>query len=122
MTTSGRRAAALMNLRNAERRAEFVQADLDAALARLAATENEPDQPKRNSIVKFQVQFTENATVYTYVAYRAPTGDWYRTGDKESYTWERLLDFMYRDQTAKRLGVGFYVYTGKVGKWVGRQQ
>lgn len=122
MTTSGRRAAALISLRQAERRAELVQTDIESALARLSATENEPSEPKRNSIVKFQVQFAGDGDVYTYVAYRAPTGNWYRTGDKEVYTWEKLLDFMYRDQTAKRLGVGFYVYTGKVGKWVGRPQ
>jgi hypothetical protein len=111
-----------MNLRQVERRAEIVQADIEAALARVLATENEPDEPRKHSIIKFQVQFQPTGQVYTYVAYRAPTGDWYRTGDKEVYDWEKLLDFMYRDITAKRLGVGFYVYKGKVGQWVGRSQ
>ena len=120
--TSGRREAALQNLRNVERRAELIQSDLDAALARVEGTANEPDQPKKNSIVKFQVQFQKDGTTYTYVAYRAPTGEWYRTGDKDSYTWEQVLDFMYRDITTKRLGVRFYLYEGRVGKWVGRKQ
>lgn len=122
MTTSGRRESALRNLRLVEQRAILVQSDLDAAVSRVAATEQEPDEPRRNSIVKFQVQFRPGTEVYTYVAYRAPTGDWYRTGDQDKYTWEKLLDFMYRDITAKRLGVGFYVYKGKVGQWVGRPQ
>jgi len=123
MTTSGRRESALRNLRFHEQQAIRVQSDLDAAVARLAATENEPDEPRKHSIVKFQVQFREtDSQVYTYVAYHAPSGDWYRTGDDEKYTWEKLLDFMYRDITAKRLGVGFYVYKGRVGQWVGRPQ
>ena len=121
MTTSGRRASALANLRQVERRAELVRSDLDAALARVEATESEPDQPKRNSIIKFQVQFTADAMVYTYVAYRAPSGDWYRTGDKAVYSWETMLDFMYRDVTSKKLGVGFYLFSGKGGRWIGRQ-
>ena len=121
MAESTRRMAALAGVERAEQRARQAAVDLDTALVRLAGTENEPDQPKRNSIIKFTVQFSTNATVYTYVAYRAPTGDWYRTGDKTVYSWETLLDFMYRDITAKRLGVGFYLFSGKGGRWIGRQ-
>ena len=121
MTESTRRMAALTMVERAEQRARQAAVDLDAALVRLAGTENEPDQPRKNSVIKFQVQFSTTGDVYTYVAYRAPTGDWYRTGDKTVYTWETLLDFMYRDITSKRLGVGFFLFSGKSGHWVGRQ-
>lgn len=122
MADSVRRQAALAGLERAEQRARQAEADLANALIRLEGTQNEPDEPKKNSIIKFRVQFNPDGIVYSYVAYRAPNGQWYRTGNAEVYTWESLLDFMYRDVTSKRLGVGYYLFSSRGGKWVGRVQ
>lgn len=117
---SGRRALALRQAQQAEQRATQAAADLDAAIARLNATEDEPSEPKRGAIIEYRVQFASGGITYTYVAYRAPTGAWYRTGENTALNWSTLLDHMYRDVTAKEKGVGFYLYKRKDAQWVGR--
>lgn len=120
MAESGRRALALRQAEQAEQRAQQAAADLAAALARLDATKEEPDEPKRGSVIEFRVKFVSGAVTYTYVAYRAPSGAWYRTGSTDALNWATLLDFMYRDETAKERGVGFYLYSRKRAEWIGR--
>lgn len=120
MAESGRRALALRQAQQAEQRATQAAADLDAAIARLNATEDEPTEPKRGSIIEYRVQYGAGQITYTYVAYRAPTGGWYRTGQNEAMNWATLLDHMYRDITAKEHGVGFYLYKKKSAQWIGR--
>jgi hypothetical protein len=122
MIESTRRALARAEVERAEQRAVQAAADLENALARLAGTEDEPDEPKKHSIIKFQVQYANSTTTYTYVAYRAPTGKWYRTGSDEVMTWDEMVALMYRDVTAKQFGIGFYLYAGITGTWVGRSR
>lgn len=120
MPESGRRALALRQAEQAERRAELAAADLEAALARLNATEDEPGEPPVGTIIEYRVQYSQGTTTYTYVTFRAPNGLWYRTGDTNALNWSTVLDHMYRDITAKKHGVGFYVHKKKHATWVGR--
>lgn len=112
---------ALWEVERAEQAAVLAQQRLEKALTRLNNTANEPDQPKRGSVIKFQVQFQETGTVYSYAALRAPNNGWYITGKADPMRWDELLDYMYRDVTTKRLGVGFQVWDGKGTRWVGRK-
>lgn len=122
MAESPRAKVARLHVEQAEQRAMQAAADLERATARLINIENEPGEPKRGSIIKFRSQFTDGGIAYTYVAFRAPNGQWYRTGSTDPLDWEGLTQFMYRDVTAKRLGLGFVLITGKEGRWIGRER
>jgi type II secretory pathway component PulJ len=105
--------------------AEIARAEeaLDRALMRKAALAAEPEQPAVNSVIRFQVQYGEKSDVYTYVAYRAPNGPWFVTGQDIRYSWQKLLELMRRDTTTRVFGgeIRFFLYGGaKSGKWMGR--
>lgn len=64
-----------------------------AVLARsVAVSRRFPAQPPEGSILKFERTFGHPGTrVYTYVAFRAPNGDWYLTGEESTSTsWDTL--------------------------------
>jgi hypothetical protein len=120
MTSRERVEEARRRVSDAERLARAALENLDKATARLAALENEPDEPKGGSIVRFDVQFLPDGTSYTYVALRAPDGKWYRTGSAKPLSWSDLIGFMYQDDTTQKQGVRFFLMNGKKGRWVGR--
>ena len=97
---------------------------LERALAVAAVAERIPKEPKKNTIIKFQVQYNENDIVYTYVAVRLEPG-WYITGRSSIHTWETLVDLMQRDITSKRHdgAIRFFAYStdSTAGKWMGRK-
>jgi hypothetical protein len=111
-----------MQMEQAEKRAQLAAEDLDRALRRFEALQAEPDEPDKGSIIRFDVKYPGTQTTYTYVALRAPNGGWYRTGSDGATDWDGLTALMYRDETAKQSGLGFYLYTGKTRRWVGREQ
>lgn len=85
------------------------------------------DQPLRDSVIKFYVQYDAAGKVYSYVAHRATTGAWYVTGKAKPMTWEELVRLMRMDQTTKKFGgeIRFFLYgAGKTGpgKWMGRKE
>ena len=85
------------------------------------------DQPLRDSVIKFYVQYDENGKVYSYVAHRAITGSWYVTGKAKPMNWDELVRLMRMDLTTKRFGgeIRFFLYgagKGTPGRWQGRKQ
>jgi len=121
MTAVSRRLQAEKDVEEAERLARSAADRLDRAVKRLDALDTEPEEPRRNAIIKFQVQYKSGETVYSYVANRAPTGDWYVTNRAGAMSWTEMVELMYRDVTAKRLGIGFLLFTKKGARWVGRE-
>lgn len=119
---SDRERKARLSLESAEQAAELARSRLERAYNRMNNVANEPPQPKRGSMIKFHIQFQYDGPTYSYGAIRATDDKWYLTGKKDPLTWDSLLDFMYRDVTAKELGVGFMVWDGKTAHWAGRKQ
>lgn len=106
----------------AEREAESALERLENARRRLDIVTTTPEEPPVGSVIKFRVQYprSEN-TVYEYLAMRAQNEHWYRTGHTDGMTWDQMVDLMLRDVTAKRLGIGFFLFNEKgKGRWVGR--
>jgi hypothetical protein len=97
----------------------------DAQFAVKRAQKKVLDQPKIGSVIQFSVQYKSNPTNYVYVAYRAPDGAWYITGDEVRHSWDHLLTLMRRDQYTQQCDgkVRYFLFgvdKGPCGKWVGR--
>lgn len=122
MATNSRVIAAQRRLRAAELAAEHARQRLEDALVAAENAEKEPKEPKKGSVIKFQIQYRNDEQVYSFVAHRATNGFWYLTNREGQYTWPTLLDLMYRDVTAKQLGIQFFLFGDKGGKWIGREQ
>lgn len=88
------------------------------------ATPPDPPEPGVDRVIKFQVQFDENATVYTYIAWHGPNGGWYLTNSTTHFSWASLLKKMRSDVATRARGgrVRYYIYrngdTDRDAGWV----
>lgn len=122
MATSSRVVAAQRRLRAAELAAEHARQRLEDAILAAENAEKEPKEPKKGSVIKFQVQYRNDEQVYSFVAHRGTNGLWYLTNREGHFNWEYMLDLMGKDVTAKQLGIQFFLFGEKGGKWMGREQ
>lgn len=106
--------------------AQVIHERLERALTKRDTLIARQDQPAKDSVIKFHVQFDEPGPVYTYVAYRSFKGSWHITGKAKPMSWEDLTRFMKMDITTKAHDgeVRFFLYgagTKSPGRWQGRK-
>ena len=109
---------------DAERRLERHMEILAQLKEEIGAAPVMPDEPEQGAVIKFQVQFTPDGDVYSYVAHRYPSiaeskVRWVIGGPRHSgtySTWEQVLDLICED-VAVKIGArkpSFFLYeTGK---------